>query len=225
MRVFFLISLFSVIVGSDALLAFAETTPAAKFGEITVTLPAAQEIAVLPNAAFSLRLALLDDRENLLAQIEQLKEQSKAELEPLVKEYMYAAGVLTQLAAQSEAEPTARQTQAQRLKAFKTAEQQIAAVLAHYRTRIEARLQQNTLQTRTFSARTGNARFERVAPGQYRLLAALTFATTTLRWFEPILVKGGDRPTVRLTRANLMNPYWTDLNWWSFINLDFSKHH
>jgi hypothetical protein len=30
---------------------------------------------------------------------------------------------------------------------------------------------------------------------------------------------------VTLTRNNLKNPYWTDLNWWSFMNLDFSKHH
>ena len=85
--------------------------------------------------------------------------------------------------------------------------------------------------------------FQNVAPGKYRLYGILAFSTTTLRWFEPIVVKcgvqnsfrkagvqnsfckGGDRPTVYLTRDNIMNPYWTELNWWSFMNLDFSKHH
>jgi hypothetical protein len=108
---------------------------------------------------------------------------------------------------------------------FKTTEKAIETVLERYRMLIDARLQRDTIKTLTSSYPTVTSQFENVAPGTYRLYGVMTFATTTLRWFEPIVMKGGGRYSITLTRENLLNPYWTDLNWWSFMNLDFSKHH
>jgi hypothetical protein len=194
-------------------------------GEILVTIHYPQDPTVLTRHMPSIQLSLLDDRDPILAHLEQLREQSKGELEPLVKEYMRIAGTLTQFAVTADTGQLPQEKKTQLVQTFKTTEKAIETVLERYRMLIDARLQRDTIKTLTSSYPTVTSQFKNVAPGPYRLYGVMTFATTTLRWFEPIVVKGGDRYTITLTRENLLNPYWTDLNWWSFMNLDFSKHH
>jgi hypothetical protein len=220
-----LISLFILITILNIPVAHTETGSSQNSGEIIVNLYYGMDPAVLTRYPPTIQLSLLDDRENILAQIEQLREQSKVELEPVVKQYMQTAETLIQLTMKTRAGQAPQHTREQLVNTFKTTEQNIEAVLERYRPIIAARIHQATIETFTLSDPTVNAQFGNVAPGPYRIYGVMTFATTTLRWFEPIEVKGGDRSTVNLTRANMMNPYWTDLNWWSFMNLDFSKHH
>jgi hypothetical protein len=214
-----------ILIAWNSPFSYSETTVLANSGEVIVNLDYGKDTAGLTRYPPAIQLSLLDDRENIFAQIEQLREQSKAELEPLVKQYMQTAEALTQLAVKTNTGQSARHTRERLLNAFKTTEKNIQMVLEHYRTLITARIQQDTIETLTLPDPTVNGQFGNVTPGRYRIYGVMTFATTTLRWFEPIVVKGGDRHTVDLTRENMTNPYWTDLNWWSFMNLDFSKHH
>jgi hypothetical protein len=173
----------------------------------------------LPQDDLQLTLLLLDDTHDLLAQMTALQEKSKPELEPLIKQYMYAAEILGRLAVSESKKRTQFQQQ------FAEVEQQINNILDNYRKQIDAILESAALLSNMCFSITESCFLPDVAPGNYRIYAELSFSTTTLRWFEPIEVKGGDSVPVNLTRDNLKNPYWTDLNWWSFMNLDFSKHH
>jgi hypothetical protein len=222
------ISIFIVTAFINSPLLYAETHVTQTSGEIAVNIYYGKDTALSTKYTPAIHLYLLNDKDNILAQIEQLKEQSKAELERLIKQYMLAAEMLTQLAVKTGTESITQHTKDQLSEDFKVNKKRIDAVLEHYQTAIDTLIEQHTLQTHTTSVPriTHHAsRIRNIAPGKYRLYGVMTFATTTLRWFEPIVVKGGDRHTVYLTRDNLMNPYWTDLNWWSFMNLDFSKHH
>jgi hypothetical protein len=173
----------------------------------------------LPQDDLHLTLVLLDDTPDLLAQITALQEKSKPELEPLIKQYMYAAEMLGRLALSESEKRT------QFLQQFVEVEQQINIILDGYRKQIDEILESAALLSTTCSSITESCSLSDVVPGNYRIYAELSFSTTMLQWFEPIEVKGGDSVPVNLTRDNLKNPYWTDLNWWSFMNLDFSKHH
>jgi hypothetical protein len=174
----------------------------------------------LPQDDFQLTLVLLDDTHDLLAQITALQEKSKPELEPLIKQYMYAAEMLGRLAVSESEKRTQFQQQ------FADVEQQINNILAGYRQQIDGVLEAAMLASVTCSSLKTDCLLSEIKQGKYRVHAELSFSTTTLRWFEPVdLIKGGDNVTVMLTRDNLNTPYWTDLNWWSFMNLDFSKHH
>lgn len=166
-----------------------------------------------------LRVALLDDTTDLLAHITRLQEDSKKGLEPLVKRYIHAAEMLTQLRAATAEE------KAPIIQRFRRAERQIDDILSSYRQQIDQLLERATLNMYTASTLDESFVFSGIPSGNYRVYAELMFSTTTLRWFESVSVKGGDDGSVNLTRDNLKNPYWTDLNWWSFMNLDFSKHH
>lgn len=192
-------------------------------GELIVTVRYDEQADILRMNHAEIRLQLLDDRADLLAQIEALRQQSKAELEPVIKAYMYAAGALTRLASQNSPEQQSQQEQLSRT--FKASEQQLYAILARYRESIRTIMQRDMVQTHALSASTGTISLKKLASGSYRVFVIATFATTRLIWFESVTIKGGDRLRIELTRNNLKNPYWTDLNWWSFINLDFSKHH
>jgi hypothetical protein len=114
---------------------------------------------------------------------------------------------------------------AQFIQQFREAEQQIEEVLTEYRKPIEILLNNATIVSKTYSSWEESFPFHGIEAGIYRVYAELSFSTTTLHWFEPLQLKGGGDSSVILTRDNLNNPYWTDLNWWSFMNLDFSKHH
>jgi hypothetical protein len=192
-------------------------------GDITVAFKYAVAPDVFVQSPPTLQILFLSDHDDIFSQIEALKEQSKAELEPLVKQYMYAAETLMTSAA--EARQADQQTQKRAAELFKTAETHIEVVLARYQLQIDSLMQQHTLMTAMLTLLPAERRFTQIQAGKYRVYAVLTFSTTALRWFEPVEVKGGGRHTITLTRENLMNPYWTDLNWWSFMNLDFSKHH
>ena len=167
-------------------------------------------------------LFLLDDRQDLSRQLTEWREESKAQLEPLIKKYMYCAELLTRLAGQQER--TDEKTRA--LLAFHEQETQIQRLLNDYSARIDQIFQEQTLQIRRENGRAAERiEFYDIPPGKYRVYAILTYATTTFQWFEALSLEGGDTVSCALTRENLKNPYWTDLDWWSFINLDFSKHH
>lgn len=174
----------------------------------------------LPEGGVRLTLTLLDDADDVLARITALQEASKPELEPLIKRYMHAAEMLSRLS------QAASEQRAQFRQQFDEAETHISHILARYHQQLRRIVEHAAVASQTCAALVADCRLADVKPGQYRLLAELSFSTTTLRWFEPVEVKGGDSPvSVLLTRDNLKNPYWTDLNWWSFLNLDFSKHH
>jgi hypothetical protein len=219
------ISLFIFMVFIRSPLRAVEAGSSQDDGEILVTIHYVQDSTVLTRYTPSIQLSLLDDRDPILAHLEQLREQSKGELEPLVKQYMQIAETLTRLAVTADTGHSSQETKAQFVQTFKITEKAIETILERYRMLIDARLQHDTIKTLTTSCSTVTSQFENVAPGAYRLYGVMTFATTTLRWFEPIVVKGGGCYPITLTRENLLNPYWTDLNWWSFMNLDFSKHH
>jgi len=211
-----------IIWGS--LLLYAETGLASQqVGTLTIRRVYPQAIPAVVGETPKLQFFLLSDADDLVAQIVRLQEQSKPELEPLVQQYMLCAEQLIRIASRRDQE---RQPEyAQLLQSFQAAEAQIQMVLARYRAQIDRVLQAHLVNVQTGNLELDHAAFREIVPGAYRLYVVMTFATTTLRWFEPIIVKGGGCHSVTLTRENLMNPYWTDLNWWSFMNLDFSKHH
>lgn len=204
---------------------YAESVMSSGFGEITVEIEYGKETALFIKYTPIVHISLLSDTDDILAQIEDLREQSKTELEPLIKQYMLTAEKLTRLTTQTDAGQTIQQTKKQLSNNFKAIDERIHTVLVHYQKIIDSRIQQHTLKTFILPGSVINHQFKDIAPGKYRLYGVMMFATTTLRWFEPVVVKGGDRPTVYLTHDNMMNPYWTELNWWSFMNLDFSKQH
>lgn len=192
-------------------------------GKIRVMLTYAVPPDILEKSRPTLQFVLLSDHDDIVSQIEALKEESKNELEPLVKDYMHAAETLTMFAVKGEQTDT--QEKERIVNVFENTERRIKDVLALYHLRIDALLQQHRIVTKTVSSLHAGGAFTLVQPGKYRVYAVLRFSTTTLRWFEPVEVKGGGCHTIVLTRENLMNPYWTDLNWWGFMNLDFSIHH
>jgi len=201
-------------------------------GEIAVNIYYGKDTALFTEYTTTVQLYLLTDDDDILAQIEQLKEQSKAKLEPLVKQYMQAAEKLTQLALEVGTDREKQDEKKRLHNIFTIAEKTLNAILKKYRGVIDSLIEHHTLQTFTMPlsrimhhVSSINHQFENVAPGKYRVYGIMAFSTTTLRWFEHITVKGGDRHTIYLTQDNITNPYWTDLNWWSFMNLDFSKHH
>ena len=136
---------------------------------------------------------------------------------------MRVTEALTKLA--TTARETHQAQQEQLVRRFTILDLHIQEILDAYQVQLDALIKQRTVRTLSCPGITEPCRIADIPPGRYRLYGVVTFSTTTLRWFEAIVLKGGDRPTVILTRENLMNPYWTELNWWSFINLDFSKHH
>jgi hypothetical protein len=174
----------------------------------------------LPEHELLLRLSVFDDGDDLHARITALQDASKPALEPLVKRYMYAAEMLGYAARSDDADARAAFR-----RQFDDAEAQINHILAEYRQQIDAVLADAHLLAHTCASAFEPCAVAGVAPGRYRLYAELSFATTTLRWFEAVEVKGGETVSVALTRDNLKNPFWTDLNWWRFLNLDFRKHH
>ncbi|GAK56072.1 hypothetical protein U27_03034 [Candidatus Vecturithrix granuli] len=191
-------------------------------GELVIEVLYPPDIETLAKYDPQFQITLLADDEDILGQIKRLQDQSKPELEPLVKQYMYAAEALNQF----KNGKITDQQQAQLMQSFTVAEKRIQQVLERYTALITVLLQRYTHQ------KIPNAPFATtiltlrdVAPGHYRVYGVLTYTTTTLAWFEPVHIKGGERRTITFTRDNLHNPYWTELNWWSFVNLDFSKHH
>lgn len=191
-------------------------------GTLVIELVYPQNLETLAQYEPQLEITLLADAGNLSGQINALKEQSKSELEPFVKQYMYAAEALNQI----RDGKIPQQQQTQLMQSFTAAEKRIQQVLERYTPLITDILQRHTHQkTHRTPLTTTTLTLRDVAPGQYRVYGVLTYSTTTLTWFEPIYIKGGERRTITLTRDNLHNPYWTELNWWGFINLDFSKHH
>ena len=166
-----------------------------------------------------LSAALMDDADDLLAQIMAWRDASKPALEPLIKQYMRSVERLMQLSAGSSDER-------QRLSADTAVfEAQTYAILERYRLQIRGLLASHTLKRREMAAVSLPMRLDGMSPGRYRVHVILTVETTQFHWFEPIQLQGGDRLAIRLTRENVKNPDWTDFNWWSFMNLDFSKHH
>jgi len=210
----------------NVLPAYAETPESQDSGEIVVKIHYKESAALFTRYDARIHLSLLIDDEDLLSQIELLREQSKPELEPLIKQYMYTAETLTQFALKNKNVRDTQQKKEQFMKVFTTTQKRIHTVLAQYKAVIKSIIQRHTLRTlHDKSAFSDQLQFSELSAGRYRVYGALTFATTSLTWFEPIHVKGGGRYTVTLTRENMMNPDWTELNWWSFMNLDFSKHH
>jgi hypothetical protein len=233
---YLIISIFILTIFTNKYVSYAESVISPASVEVAVEIDCGKDTALFTKYTPIVQISLLSDRNDILSQIENLREQSKVELEPLVKQYMLTAEKLTQLTAKTDADTTQtiQQSKKRLSSAFKAIEKEINAVLIHYQAIIDSRIQQNTLETFMLSCSDVSCHFQNVAPGKYRIYGVMTFSTTTLRWFEPVIVKsgvqnsfckGGDRPTVYLTRDNIMNPYWTELNWWSFMNLDFSKHH
>ena len=233
---YLIISIFILTAFINNRVLYAESFISPDSGEITVEIDCGKDMTLFTKYTPIVRISLLSDKNDILSQIENLREQSKVELEPLVKQYMLTAEKLTQLTAKTDVD-TAQTIQRSKKRLFidfKEVGEKIDAVLQHYQTTIDSLIEQNTLQTLSISSSRATYQFSNIAAGKYRIYGVMTFSTTTLRWFEPIVVKcgvqnsfcqGGDRPTVYLTRDNIMNPYWTELNWWSFMNLDFSKHH
>lgn len=192
-------------------------------GTILVEIVYPHALELLTQYEPQLEITLLADDEALMGRIHALQERSKPELEPVVKQYMYAAEALNQI----RTGKIPQQQQTQLMQSFTAAEKRIQQALERYTPLITDLLQRHTCQKihkmPPLAALTLTVKD--VAPGRYRVYGVLTYATTTLTWFEPVHIEGGERRTITLTRDNLHNPYWTELNWWSFINLDFSKHH
>ena len=189
---------------------------------VSVQLEIADELS---NAAWEqsrITAFLLDDQHDLSGQLLEWREESKAQLEPLVKDYMYTAELLTHLAVQGKRTEERKRA----LLSFREVERHIQGILDGYAAQIDRLFQEKTFQIRQEEERAvKHIEFHELPPGNYRVYVVLTFATTALHWFEALTIKGGDTVLCTLTRENLNNPYWTELNWWKFINLDFSKHH
>lgn len=169
-------------------------------------------------------LYLLDDQDDIFTQIEALREQSKAELEPVIKQYMLTVEALNQVASQKKKGLNPEKDRL--LSRFKAIEGQVDLLLEQYKERIDTLIEGHILQTIRMEFPVSKALcFKDLLPGKYRVYGELTFSTTRLRWFKALIIRGGDSYTIIFTRQNMQNPYWTELNWWSFMNLDFSKHH
>ena len=216
----------SFLCGVLGLLAQCLALPLTVAAELPATVSVQVDIAdEFPNIVWEqsrVTVFLLDDHQDLSGLLTELQEESKAQLEPLVKKYMYTAELLTRLAAQRERAVEKKQA----LLSFHKQEAQIQHILDKYTAQIIQLFQKQTLQIRREEGRSvERIEFHDIPSGNYRVYAVLTFATTTLHWFEALNIKGGDTALCVLTRETLNNPYWTELNWWKFINLDFSKHH
>lgn len=214
-----------IVVGLMSLFWMPYTSSASSTGTITVRLGNDMLTAIASEPEAVLQLTLLADDDDLLADIETLREQSKLELEPLMKRYMYAADALVKLSSDADLNEEERQERTRLHEVYQNTDAQIQSILNRYRGDIEHQLRTHTLDTATLSLKYSDVHTFQCRPGRYRMYAVLTFSTTTLTWFDAIIVQGGDRHSLKLTREGLMNPFWTDLDWWSFINLDFSKHH
>ena len=211
-----------LIILTGTMFGYAASSECEEKGELVVELLYPQNLKTLAQYEPQLEITLLADDDDLLGQIDALQEQSKPELEPLVKQYMYAAEALHQ----SRTGKITQHQQTQFMRNFTAAEKRIHKVLERYTPMITDLLDRHTRQKiRNTPLLTATLSFHDLAPGQYRVYGVLTYTTTRLTWFEPVHVKGGERRTITFTRDNLHNPYWTALNWWSFVNLDFSKHH
>jgi len=174
----------------------------------------------LNSADARLSVALIDDSDDLLAQIDAWRETSKLALEPLIKRYMYLAERLTQSASAADSE------ERERLKTeIRSLEAQKDALLKAYCVKIQKLLASQTRKRLDVAADSLPVTLEAVSPGVYRAHVILAVQTTQYHWFEPFRIQGGDRLAIRLSRENVKNPDWTGFNWWSFMNLDFSKHH
>lgn len=212
-----------LIILTGAMFGYATSSECEGKGELVVELLYPQELETLAQYEPRLEITLLADDNNLLGQINALQNQSKPELEPLVKHYMYAAEALNQLRTR---EIPDQQQQEQLMQSFTAAEKCIQQVFERYTPLITDLLQRQTHQKiHKTPLATTTLTLKDIEPGQYRVYGVLTYTTTTLTWFEPVHIKGGECRTITFTRDNLHNPYWTELNWWSFVNLDFSKHH
>ena len=191
--------------------------PAAREGSVMIEL-APDGLPPLRNARLS--AALMDDADDLLGQIMAWRDASKPALEPLIKRYMHAVERLAQRSNAADSD------ERQRLAAeVRSLEAQQEALLTTYRRQIGDLLASHTLKRREMAAVSLPMCLDGMSPGKYRIHVILTVETTQFHWFEPIQLQGGDRLAIRLTRENVKNPDWTDFNWWSFMNLDFSKHH
>jgi hypothetical protein len=205
------------VVGILGFTALGDTAQASRNGQnvcVSVDYP-----AVPAGEPLLFEITLLDDSTDLAVRLTTLQNESKPLLEPLVKDYMYAAEYLTRIAASTSEEKT------RFLRQFRTSEQQIERILDTYHQQLETLLEQAAIISQQAPTVDEALCLPGVSSGVYRVYAELSFSTTQLRWFEALQVKGGGDASVTLTRDNLKNPYWTDLNWWKFINLDFSKHH
>lgn len=212
-----------LIIFTGVLVGYAVASRCEEKGEFVVELLYPHDFEALRCDNPRLEITLLVDDDDLLRQTTALQEQSKPELEPLVKQYMYAAEALNRVRTE---ERSHQEQQARLMQSFTSAERRIRQVLERYASLIARLLDRHTC--RKFyktPLTTTTLTFRDVPPGQYRAYGVLTYTTTRLTWFEPVHIKGGECRTITFTRDNLYNPYWTDLNWWSFVNLDFSKHH
>ncbi|PIE35541.1 hypothetical protein CSA56_03815 [candidate division KSB3 bacterium] len=194
-------------------------------GEISVVVSIREEFTNLDAYSPRLTLCVLDDRQDIGAYIERLREESKPVLEPLVRRYMLSSEALTRLTVRRDS--PAIQKERSRLRAdFSSANEDIDSILAYYRRRIDRCIEQAIIRhLAEMPVRSDAIVLRELPPGTYRVYGVISFATTTLHWFEGVTLEGGESHSIILTRTNMMNPYWTDLNWWSFMNLDFSKHH
>lgn len=193
-------------------------------GEFSVIFRDQADPAVFREYDAHIALYLLDDNDDTFTQIEALREQSKAELEPVIKQYMLTVEALNQVASQKKKGLNPEKDRL--LSTFKVIEEQVGLILEEYKERIDKLIQGHILQTIRMKFPVSEPLwFKELFPGKYRVYGELTFSTTRLRWFEPLIIRGGDSYTIIFTRQNMQNPYWTELNWWSFMNLDFSKHH
>ncbi len=214
-----------IIVFIEVTVLYAEDMPEHACPPLTIVLDENEYAPEIARHHPSFHVLLIADNEDILAQIESLKEQSKPALEPVIREYMLAVEALTRLAASQKREQGSEQ-QKQALRArFYSADTKLTTILAGYRQQIDDLLQQNTVQTLVSLVSSDPLLVAGIPSGKYRIYGRVMFATTTFHWFEPVIIQGGECRTMTLTRENMTNPYWTDLNWWSFMNLDFSKHH
>ena len=224
--------IFALHILTNTFLMYAANVTPQDSGEISVNVRYGEDPALLTKYHPILQCYLLTDSSDILSQIEQLKEQSKAQLEPLIKQYMLVAETLSQITLNA---PTDKEKQAEKNrlhKMFNKTEKTINNILEQYRAVIDSIIHHHTIRTCTMSLSsvspqlsTLSCQFRHIPSGGYRIYGVLIFSTTKLTWFEPVSIKGGDSYTVNLNRDNIKNPDWTELNWWSFMNLDFSKHH
>ena len=193
--------------------------PAAFDSSVVIEL-APEGVPPLDIADARLSVALIDDSSDVLAQIDAWREASKPTLEPLIKRYMYLAERLAQLT--NAADSHERQRLGAEMRELET---QKDKALTAYRANIRTLLAAQTKKRIDVAVDSLPVTLEALSPGAYRAHVILTVKTTQFHWFEPFHIQGGDRLAIRLSREHIKNPDWTDFNWWSFMNLDFSKHH
>ncbi len=194
-------------------------------GDVSVSVRISEDMPDIDTYLPRMMLYVLNDQDNIEAHIEQWKEESKDILEPLVRQYMLTAETLLHVTSRAHSLEVQKE-QARLLSQFASVKQAIESYLTDYRQRIEHLIDHYTVRrVNVMSAGPDAIVLCGFPPGKYRIYGIVSFATTTLRWFEAVTLKGGDRQNIVFTRENMTNPYWTDLDWWSFMNLDFSKHH